>query len=298
MFPSFLPPAVKELTEPTSIALAEEIAIQPIITPLRNQPIPTTYVHQGSGGTPILLIHGFDSSVMEFRRLLPLLAATNEVWAVDLWGFGFTERSPETPVNPDTIKTHLYSFWKTLIAQPVILVGTSMGGAVAIDFCLTYPEAVEKLVLIDSAGLAKGAAISKFMFPPLDYWAAEFLRNPKVRDRIIQASFKNPNLLSADARLCGNLHLELPHWHQAIISFTKSGGYGSFRSQLSAIEQPTLILWGDSDRILGIKDAEQFKMAIANSQLIWIANCGHLPHLEQPETVAQHILHISMIVSL
>ncbi|WP_442938694.1 alpha/beta fold hydrolase [Nostoc sp.] len=55
-----------------------------IATPLINQPVNTTYVKQGSGGTPILLIHGFDSSVLEFRRLLPLLSRDNEMW-VSKW---------------------------------------------------------------------------------------------------------------------------------------------------------------------------------------------------------------------
>ena len=72
----------------------------------------------------------------------------------------------DIPLNPENIKIHLYHFWKTIIKQPVILVGASMGGAAAIDFTLTYPEAVEKLVLIDSAGLAKQPAISKFMISP------------------------------------------------------------------------------------------------------------------------------------
>jgi pimeloyl-ACP methyl ester carboxylesterase len=146
MFPSFLPTSVGQLTESTSIALAENIQSQAIATPLISQPITTTYVQQGSGGTPILLIHGFDSSVLEFRRLLPLLARDNQTWAVDLLGFGFTDRIEGLPFSPIAIKTHLYHFWKTLINQPVILVGASMGGAAAIDFTFTYPEVVEKLV--------------------------------------------------------------------------------------------------------------------------------------------------------
>ncbi|MFM6472321.1 MAG: alpha/beta fold hydrolase, partial [Dolichospermum sp.] len=93
------------------------------------------------GGTPILLIHGFDSSVLEYRQILPLLAENNQVWAVDLLGFGFTDRLPGITYSPESIKTHLFCFWQTLINRPVILVGASMGGATAIDFTLTYPEA-------------------------------------------------------------------------------------------------------------------------------------------------------------
>ncbi|HEY9874784.1 MAG TPA: hypothetical protein V6D12_15205, partial [Candidatus Obscuribacterales bacterium] len=67
MFADFLPSLIEQLTESTSIALAKSIQRQAIATPLSKQPIATTYVRQGSGGIPILLLHGFDSSVLEFR---------------------------------------------------------------------------------------------------------------------------------------------------------------------------------------------------------------------------------------
>jgi len=291
MWPSFLPNSVEELTESTSIVLAKNIQYQPIFTPLSEQPIGTTYVKLGIGNTPILLLHGFDSSVLEFRRLLPILAEQQETWAIDLLGFGFTERNPKLSFSPSAIATHLYYSWKTLIGQPVILVGASMGGAAAIDLTLTYPEVVKKLVLIDSAGFTAGPAMGKFLFPPLGYLATEFLRNPNVRQRISVNAYCDPKYASLDAQLCARLHLQTSGWTQALIAFTKSGGYGSFSKKLPNLQQPTLVLWGESDRILGTADAEKFANAIANSKLIWIPNCGHVPHLEKPETTAQHILH-------
>ncbi|MCV3216883.1 alpha/beta hydrolase [Plectonema radiosum NIES-515] len=294
MFASFLPAAVGQLREADAIALAQSIEQIAISTPLSTQPITTTYVQKGSGGTPILLIHGFDSSLLEFRRLLPLLAENNDTYAVDLLGFGFTDRVSQIQFSPTAIKTHLYSFWKTLINQPVILVGASMGGAAAIDFTLTYPEVVQKLVLIDSAGLTGGSPLSKLMFPPLDYLATQFLRNPKIRKSISRAAYKNKSLASSDAQICAALHLEMPSWHLALIAFTKSGGYSGFQlNQLSQIKQPTLILWGDFDQILGTVDADKFHKAIPPSKLIWISDCGHVPHLEKPQITAQHILEFS-----
>lgn len=290
MFPSFLPGEIAQLTEPASIALAQSIEQIAIATSLSEHPIPTTYVRQGSGGTPILLLHGFDSSVFEFRRLLPLLAAENETWGVDLLGFGFTERLAGVPFSPAAIKTHLYYFWKTLIREPMIVVGASMGGAAAIDFTLSYPQSVKKLVLLDSAGYTAGPNIGKFMFPPLGYLATAFLRNPKVRQKISVNAYHDKSFASLDAQVCAALHLKSPSWQQALIAFTKSGGYTSFGEKLAHIEQPTLILWGECDRILGTDDAHKFKDAIADSQLIWIKNCGHVPHLEQPQITAQHIL--------
>ncbi len=289
MFPHFLPPEVANLTQATSIALAKKIQQTSITTPLTSQPILTTYTQQGSGQTPILLLHGFDSSVLEFRRLLPLLGENQETWAVDLWGFGFTERVAGLSFSPEAIKTHLYYFWKQKISQPMILLGASMGGAAALDFTLTYPEVVKKLVLLDSAGLANPPLLGKLMFPPLDIWATEFLRNPKVRQGISRSAYYDKNLANQDAYLCGALHLKSVNWNQALIAFTKSGGYGSFFKQLGQIQQPSLIIWGENDRILGTKVAFNFQQAIIHSQLEWVKECGHVPHLEQPEITSQII---------
>jgi pimeloyl-ACP methyl ester carboxylesterase len=290
MFPDHLPPEVIALTESTSIALAQKIKLVSISTPLSKDDVATTYIHQGNGNTPILFVHGFDSSLLEFRRLIPLLAEKKSTWALDLLGFGFSQRNLDIPLNPENIKTHLYHFWKTLINQPVILAGASMGGAAVIDFTLTYPEAVAKLILLDSAGLGKQPAIGKFMFPPLDYLATEFLRNPKIRQSISQAAYFDRSFASSDAQACAALHLKCLNWHKSLIAFTKNGGYGSFASQISAIKQQTLVLWGRQDNILGTKDAGKFVKAIPNSRLVWIENCGHVPHLEKPQATARAIL--------
>jgi pimeloyl-ACP methyl ester carboxylesterase len=294
MFPSYIPAEASNLTEAQSIALTKQIKQVAIPTPLSKEDVETTYVHQGSGGTPILLIHGFDSSLLEFRRLFPILAAQQLTYAVDLLGFGFTQRNLEIPLNSENIKTHLYCFWQTVIKQPVIIVGASMGGAAAIDFTLNYPDAVEKLVLLDSAGLAKQPAIGKFMFSPIDTFATEFLRNPKIRQSISRAAYFDRSLASLDAQVCAALHLKCFNWHKSLIAFTKSGGYGSLIDKISTIQQPTLIIWGRQDKILGIKDAVKFQQAIPHSKLVWIDRCGHVPHLEKPDTTATEILSLAL----
>ena len=291
MFPDYIPADAITLTEFTSIALARDIKLASVPTPLSEEEIVTTYIQQGSGNTPILLIHGFDSSLLEFRRLIPLLAKKRATWGLDLLGFGFSQRNLDIPLSPENIKTHLYHFWKTLIKQPVILAGASMGGAAAIDFTLTYPEAVEKLILIDSAGLEKQPAIGKFMFPPIDFFATEFLRNPKVRQNISQAAYFDKSFASSDAQACAALHLKCPDWNKSLVSFTKSGGYGSFANAISDIKQQTLIIWGKQDKIVGTKGANKFAKGIPNSKLVWIDNCGHVPHLEKPHITAQTILN-------
>jgi pimeloyl-ACP methyl ester carboxylesterase len=281
--------AAQALTEASSIELFQKILYQEI--DLAGVPIASSYVQAGPGGPPIVLLHGFDSSLLEFRRLLPLLAQQRETWALDLLGFGFGVRSSQIDYSPPQITVHIQAFWQSQIQRPMVLVGASMGGAAAIDFTLNHPAAVAELILIDSAGLQQPPKIGQFMVPPLDRWATAFLKNPRIRQSISKSAYFDPQYASADAQLCAALHLQCDRWSEALISFTKSGGYGNYGNQLNRLSQPTTILWGRHDRILGTKDAQQFHQLIPQSQLIWLERCGHVPHLEQPQATAAAILH-------
>ncbi len=280
------------LTEQTSLDCWRQMRRCSLEIAAEYSPFPvsinTNYVDQGQG-TPILFLHGFDSSLLEFRRLLPLLSPHFRAIAIDLLGFGFTERSRIFPPTPENIKTHIDQFWRQMIQEPMIIVGVSMGGAVALDYCLSFPERVQRLILIDSAGLANQPFANRLMFPPLDRWLTGFLANPKVRQKISQTAYYNKDFASEDARLCASSHLTCPGWSEALISFTKSGGYGSFAEQLKQIILPSLIIWGKQDKILGTKAANKFQGLLPNSQLVWLDCCGHVPHLEQAEATAETI---------
>lgn len=289
-FASFLPATVAHLTEADSIRTAHSIVRQAISVPLSPQPVETAYVRQGSRGPALLLLHGFDSSVLEFRYLLPLLTRHHRVWAVDLLGFGFTDRAGGLPAGPPAIRVHLYHFWQSVISEPVLLVGASMGGATAIDFALAHPEAVEKLVLIDSVGYTNAPPILKFLTPPLDYLAVEWWRQRKVQALALGTVLGGWVPAMVEQVRCAALHLEMPRWHEAMIAFNRSGGYGEMEEHIRRLDKQTLILWGDSDDVLSRDDARKFRLAIRDSRLIWIKNCGHAPQIEQPEITAQHIL--------
>ncbi len=308
------------LTETTSRNLAQRLTIVPVA--MASGTVATATVcgsYHNPAVPPLVCLHGFDSSLLEFRRLLPALeqrlrptqlnpedqvnnfqpepdsiAKVGNIWLLDLLGFGFTERPLNLAITPETIKTHLYQFWQTYCQQPMVLVGASMGGAAAIDFALTYPHAVSQLILIDSAGLAGGSPVGKWLFPPLDRWATQFLASAGVRRQVSLKAYLDPKLVTADAELCAALHLQMPRWSEGLISFTKSGGYGSYGTALgTAIKQltmATLVLWGRNDQILGTKDAAKFCDLIPNSQLQWIPASGHVPHLERPDLTAQAIL--------
>ena len=297
MFPAFLPFAAANLTETTSIDLAMRIQqrsilvgkveIETSVVQFSPPESPSELPQALPANAPIVLLHGFDSSVFEFRRLIPALEEKlQRVWAVDLLGFGFTDRSVVQQFDPAAIKAHLYAFWETCIGQPMVLVGASMGGAAAIDFALTYPEAVKQLVLLDAAGFAKGPVLAKFFIEPLGQAVTDFLRQPKVRQKVSERAYYDSAFATADAELCAALHLEMPGWSRALIAFTKSGGYGFLGDRIGDISAPTQIIWGRQDRILGTKDAAKFEKTIPKAQLTWIENCGHVPHLEKPEETA------------
>jgi pimeloyl-ACP methyl ester carboxylesterase len=290
MFPRFLPTSVQQLTEPESIDFARQMRRVDILTSLLLQPIPTNYICQGAGGVPVVFLHGFDSSLLEFRRIVPHIAMECEVWAIDLLGFGFTERLPDCTFSSQSICTHLQAFWQTKIQQPIVLVGVSMGGAAAIEFTFKYPEIVDRLILIDPAGSTQPPATGKFLIQPLGNLATKFLANSTVRRSVSKKAYFDPAFVTDDAQLCGALHLEMPHWSEALIAFTRSGGYGYLLDLLPKIQQETLILWGKQDRILGTTAAQLFEKRLPNARLKWIDNCGHVPHLEQSKITAKLIL--------
>lgn len=281
-----LPKAVAGLVEETSVAIAQQIQWVPIELPTVS--IATSYVCQGAG-RPVLLLPGFDSSLLEFRRLVPLLAGSCRVYAMDLAGFGFCDRTVIETVNPELIKQHLKAFCEQVIKEPVVLVGASMGGGVAIDFATSYPEKVKRLVLIDAVGFAAASGPGRLMVPPFDKWATDFLRSVWVRRKISERAYYSKAFVTPDAEICASLHVQMPDWSRSLISFTKSGGYNFLKERIAQISQETLVLWGRQDQILGIKDAARFEKTLKNGKLIWIENCGHVPHLEKAQKTAEHI---------
>jgi pimeloyl-ACP methyl ester carboxylesterase len=284
----WLPAAAAGLTEATSRSLIQSLQSIDLSTSASQGPIATRFAYQGTGGKAIVMLHGFDSSCLEFRRLVPELALEHRVWALDLLGFGFCDRPADLQVSPAKVCEHLYAFWQAQVKEPMVLVGASMGGAAAVEFALLHPEAVEKLVLLDSAGLTRGPNLSKVLIQPLGNLATGFLRRPEVRIKVSQKAYQDQALVTEDANLCAALHLSMPNWREALITFTRSGGY-YVGDRVGQVTAATLVLWGRQDRILGTKDAARFEGAIAGSRLQWIEDCGHVPHLEKPQETAAAI---------
>lgn len=99
---------------------------------------------------PIVLLHGFDSSAIEYRRLAPLIAEKRDVYVPDILGWGFSDHKDVISFTPAAKLAHLKSFIKEVVGEPCIVVGASLGGAIAILLATESPELVEKVVLIDA----------------------------------------------------------------------------------------------------------------------------------------------------
>lgn len=307
----FLPASVAQLRDPNAIALLQQLQRRAIQVPLQRNTISlaqvsveiaTAYVHQvptqqqrsqptaQTHSMPIVLLHGFDSSLLEFRRLFPLLAAERDTWAIDLFGSGFTEYSSHLAVTPQTIRQHLHTVVADWIGEPVMLVGSSLGGAVAIDFALNHPGWVRSLVLINSVGFSGSFPLGQFLASPVVDWGVEWLHFRKQTALAAAMAFPGIDPILIDAIRCSLLHQEMPGWKAATASFTQSGGYANLGDRISQVQQPTLIMWGDADDTLGTTDAKKFEQAISGSTLHWIKQAGHSPHFDQPQQVADVIL--------
>ncbi|MCO5606169.1 hypothetical protein L7F22_060356 [Adiantum nelumboides] len=289
-FPSFLPPQVQHLRDSAARAIASRIRRLPVQTSLTENPIMTSCVKPrvlDQDLPPVLLLHGFDSSCLEWKNTYPRLERANiECWAFDILGWGFSYSEDLSSVGVAAKREHLYEFWRSYINRPMVLVGASLGGAVAIDFTLAHPEAVSKLVLVNAQGYAKGTG-RKANFPKFMAYAGVFLlKNLLLRtyaSLLIHHNICWATLL--DQTNVGRLHCLMPGWDKASVDFMLSGGY-NVASRISKIRKDTLVIWGEEDRIISKDVPMRFKEDLPHSRLVFISNSGHLPHVEDPEAVA------------
>ncbi|CAG9461185.1 unnamed protein product [Pedinophyceae sp. YPF-701] len=283
--------------------MAEGLQRDPLNVEGLADPVNTSYAAGGSpetGNPPIVLLHGFDSSCLEFRRLFPLLSERTDTYAVDLIGWGFTETGHTDdgavegpPIGPDQKRAHLYAFWEQkLQKRKMVLVGASLGGATAIDFAVEHPEAVERLVLVDSQAFIDGV---DSMWKPLAMMGLSVLQSKPLRDLANKmAYYDKERLATKDAMHVGRLHTFMPGWKEAGFAFMESQGY-KISKKVSQISVPTLICWGRQDEILDPANAKRFEEEIEGSKLVWLEECGHCGHLEQPQRLAAEIFDFMSI---
>ena len=273
-----------ELLDPKAITLAEHLEWWDLAELEIDAPFPVAVVGQGS---PLLLLHGFDSSFLEYRRLAPLLSEHFQLFIPDLFGFGFSPRPLDASFGPEQVLIHLDAVLEHIPkAAPCGLIGASMGGSVAVEMARRHPHQIKSLMLLAPAGLTG----KPMPVPPLlDRFGAWFLSRPGVRRGLCRQAFADPdaNVGAAEEQIA-SLHLQCPGWAEALAAFARSGGFSGCGTPLP--DQPLHVILGDTDRILR---APQKKAAalILNDRIEQFEDCGHLPHIDQPDRVAERCLN-------
>ncbi|KAM0058702.1 putative triacylglycerol lipase [Helianthus debilis subsp. tardiflorus] len=288
-FPPFLPKQVEKVKDPFARNLASRIQRLPVQLSISNNCIMSSCVKPMIQDTasPLVLLHGFDSSCLEWRYTLPLLEQAGfETWAIDILGWGFSNLEKLPQCNVESKRDHLFQFWKTYIGRPMLLVGPSLGAAVAIDFAINHPEAVDKLIFIDASVYAEGTSkLPKFVA----YAGVSVLKSLPLRIFATNIAFNSLDLDTClDWTLIGRLHTLLPWWEDATVDFMNSGGY-NVTAQIPKVMKKTLIIWGEEDQIIDSKLAVRLHCELPNAIIRQIPKCGHIPHVEKPDAVANLI---------
>lgn len=238
---------------------------------------------------PVVLIHGFDSSCLEYRRLGARLAERGiDTYAVDLLGWGFTQLDGGNFSAQAKIEA-LQSFLTWVVKKDYILAGASLGGAAAIEVA-SVSAACTGLVLIDAQGFVDGIGPMAAMPKPIAKLGVGVLKSIPLRSSANQMSyFDKETYATNEAVTVGRVHCLQEGWSDALVSFMQSGGF-SPSTKIPQIQAPTLVLWGRQDGILvGAEFAPKFLESLSDARLQWIEECGHVPHLEQPDQTADAI---------
>lgn len=234
------------------------------------------YVEAGSGPT-VILLHGLGGSSQAWQFNIGPLAEKFHVVVPDQIGFGKSDK-PFVNYRIRTYVDFLDEFCRELKIERATLVGNSMGGWIAVMFAATFPERVDKLVLVDAAGYA----------PPKDFdMRTLYALNPTTKagmKTLVAKVFYN-QMFSTDiairqamaARLAAGDGYTINSISESILR-----GEDFLDDVVKTIKRPTLIVWGRQDGLVPLAEGERFNKDIAGSKLIVIDQCGHVPNVEKP----------------
>jgi pimeloyl-ACP methyl ester carboxylesterase len=252
--------------------------------------INTRYWQMGDRGSSVILLHGGNGSIEFWLYNIAALAQHHRVYAFDMVGAGKSDY-PDADYSLTYQAEFLKSFMAALAIESATLVGNSMGGAVSLQFTRFYPDRVDKLVLVDSMGLGKeiNFGIRLITLPAI----INLLRPSRwMIPAMLRSNFYNGHALPPEWIDLRYEVFAIPGRNQVILqlgrsNFTLRGVrpdvYQPIVDSLPQITQPTLIIWGDCDRIIPVKHADIAAAGLPNNQLQIFANCGHHPYLEYPD---------------
>ncbi|HVF80046.1 MAG TPA: alpha/beta fold hydrolase [Solirubrobacteraceae bacterium] len=249
-------------------------------------------VELGSG-PPVLLVHGLGGCWQNWLENIPELARDHRVIAVDLPGFGASEM-PAGPVSIAGYARTLDHVCTALSIDAAAVVGNSMGGFVAAELAIGVPQRVERLVLVSAAGLQIAElrlerVLAGLAWTRLDLlagvyggWVAAHAETVARRSRLRRLMFagiaRHPAavpwpLVAEQAQGFGR-----PGFMPAVRAMVSY----PLRPRLAEIACPTLVVWGENDRLVPLRDASAFEQLIGDARKIVYPDTGHVPMLERP----------------
>ena len=257
----------------------------------------------------IILLHGFNGSLFNFERMVPLLSKEFRLISIDLPGFGLTGAIPSMDYSTQNSILVINELTRHLGVEEFSIAGNSMGGGIAWRYALENPEKTQSLVLLASSGIysseerlqieeseRESPLVWKLMRSNfVSYFLS--LYTPKFfATQGLKTSVYDPNL--ATEEIANQFHeLTLMQGsREAILSRFSKQNYNDEKPDiLKKIQAPTLIIHGREDNIISFKSSINLDQYIQNSQLVIYPKIGHLPMYETPARVADDIKKFFLI---
>ncbi len=266
----------------------------PAGTPLRASAIVVDgtrlrYIDAGAGPA-VLLIHGFGASMYSWRSTIgPLAAAGYRVVAFDNRGFGFSDKPDSGYRNADYVRL-VVALLDSLRIPDAVLVGHSMGGEIAAEVALAHPERVRALALVDAAGLE--------VHWPFLLRAARWrivggiaggLRGRGITAGILRRIYADPAKVTEQDVDQYYAPVAEPDYGRALRGVLRQFRFDALRGRLSAIQVPTLLLWGTDDRLIPPSVGRHMAAELLRAAFVLVPRAGHAAPEEQPDAV-NHLL--------
>jgi pimeloyl-ACP methyl ester carboxylesterase len=248
---------------------------------------------RAAAAQPLVFVHGLSGSWPNWLEQLPVFARHRRVIAIDLPGFGYSPM-PSEKLSIAGYARMLDRLLGQLKIDAAAVVGNSMGGFIAAELAIAVPQRVERLVLVSAAGISthqhRGSAQAMPALRKLEQilmatgaWTASksdtVARRARLRDATLGVVARHPRRLPAPLAaelLRGAGKPGFLQGFEAVLDY-------EIRERLGEIACPTLIVWGDRDRLIGVRDADVFAELIPNSRKVIFADTGHVAMLERPD---------------
>jgi len=181
--------------------------------------------------------------------------------------------------------------------EQTLLCGSSMGGEVALNAALQYPQRIRSLILVDSSGLSTGgiSAAPGFAFWPVigPALSAVALTSDSIVRQGLQTSFHDPSKVTAERVTAYYRPLRTRYGQRAAYLTRRQAGVSRVEKEISDIQQPTLIIWGAQDLQIPLEAGQRLHKMIKGSELVVFDHCGHLPQEEMPERFVREVIRFT-----